>query len=162
MSTVRLMFSTTRWPLSALIRAATWSRWSHVALVDGESVLEAVALHGVRRAPLADAIARAADYAFVDLPARDPAAVIAAAASQLGKPYDYTALVGLALRRDWQALGAWFCSEYAAWSFMAAGQPLLRAEVVRRVTPQHLWMLLPADQADAAPLKSFHPLSNQE
>lgn len=162
MNTVRLMFSTTRWPLSALIRTATWSRWSHVALVDGETVLEAVAVHGVRRAPLADAIARAADYAFVDLPARDPAAVLSAAASQLGKPYDYTALLGLALRRDWQESDAWFCSEYAAWAFLAAGQPLLRAEVVRRVTPQHLWMLLPADQAGASAPNTFHPLSTQE
>ncbi|SCU94337.1 conserved hypothetical protein [Cupriavidus necator] len=146
MKTVRLFFSTTRWPLSAAIRAATWSRWSHVALVDGETVIEAVAVHGVRRAPLAEAIARAASFAFVDLPARDPAAVLAAGAAQINKPYDYTALIGLALRRDWQARDAWFCSELVAWSFEAAGQPLLRSEVVRRVTPQHLWMLPPMQQ----------------
>ncbi|SPR99543.1 YiiX/YebB-like N1pC/P60 family cysteine hydrolase [Cupriavidus taiwanensis] len=152
MSTVRLMFSTTRLPLSALIRVATWSRWSHVALVDDVTVIEATALHGVRRAPLAEAIARTADHAFVDLPARDPGAVLAAAATQLRKPYDYTALLGLALRRDWQAADAWFCSELVAWSFEAAGQPLLRHEVVRRVTPQHLWMLPPArDMPDLAP-----------
>lgn len=160
MPSVRVMFSTTRWPLSVAIRAATWSRWSHVALVDGETVIEAVAVHGVRRAPLGEAMARAAEVAFVDLPARDPAAVIAAAAGQLGKPYDYAALLGLALRRDWQTSAAWFCSELVAWSFDAAGQPLLRAEVVRRVTPQHLWMLLPA--ADAAPAPSFQPQTTQE
>lgn len=152
MTSVRLMFSTSRLPLSAVIRAATWSRWSHVALVDGSTVIEATVLHGVRRVGLADAIAKAADYAFADLVARDPASVIAAAAGEIGKPYDYTALLGLALRRDWQAPGAWFCSELVAWAFEAAGQPLLRAEVVRRVTPQHLWMLPPAHcPADFAP-----------
>lgn len=150
MSTVRLLFSTTRLPLSVAIRAATWSRWSHVALVDGAFVIEAVTLHGVRRAPLADAIARASAHALVDLPARDPAAILAAAASQLGKPYDYTALLGLALRRDWQSPDAWFCSELVAWSFQAAGQPLLRGEVVRRVTPQHLWMLPPLQELGLA------------
>ena len=162
MKTVRLLFSTTRWPLSAAIRAFTWSRWSHVALVDGDTVIEAAAVHGVRRAPLVDTIARAADHAFVDLPATDPSAVIAAAAGEVGKPYDYTALVGLALRRDWQACDAWFCSELVAWAFDAAGQPLLRAEVVRRVTPQHLWMLLPAPSTAAAPAPSFNPLTTQE
>lgn len=152
MTSVRLLFSTTRWPLSVAIRAVTWSRWSHVALVDGDSVIEAVALHGVRRAALPAAIARAADHAFVDLPARNPGAVLAAAAAQIRKPYDYTALLGLALRRDWQAADAWFCSELVAWSFEAAGEPLLRSEVVRRVTPQHLWMLPPLrDIPDLAP-----------
>lgn len=150
MKTVRVLFSTTRWPLSAAIRAFTWSRWSHVALVDGATVIEAVAVHGVRRALLADAIERAADYAFVDLPASDPAAVLAAAAGELGKPYDLTALLGLVLRRDWQECDAWFCSELVAWAFQAAGQPLLRSEVVRRVTPQHLWMLPPLQELGAA------------
>lgn len=162
MNTVRLMFSTTRWPLSTVIRAFTWSRWSHVSLVDGADVIEAIAVHGVRRAPLSEAIARAADHAFVDLPAADPAAVLAAAAGEIGKRYDYAALLGLALRRDWQACDAWFCSELVAWAFESAGQPLLRAEVVRRVTPQHLWMLLPAPGAIAAPAPSFHPLTTQE
>lgn len=146
MKYVRVLFSTTRWPLSAAIRAATWSRWSHVAMVDGDSVIEAVAGKGVRRASLRGAIDRAADFAFVDLPATDPASVIAAAAGEINKPYDYTALIGLALRRDWQEPDAWFCSELVAWSFQEAGQPLLRAEVVRRVTPQHLWMLPPIQE----------------
>lgn len=143
MLSVRVLFSTTRLPLSVAIRTFTWSRWSHVAVVDGDSVIEAVALHGVRRAPLADALSRSADFAIADLPARDPQAVIDAAASQIGKPYDYSALAGLALRRDWQSDDAWFCSELVAWAFDATGQPLVRPEFRRRVYPQHLWMLPP-------------------
>ncbi len=145
MQTVRLLFSTTGNPFSALIRAATWSRWSHVAIIDdGDMVIEAAALHGVRRVPFVDAINRAADAALVELPSPDPAAVIAAAASQIGKPYDYTAILGLGLRRDWQQDDAWFCSELVAWAFDAAGHPLFRPDSLRRVTPQHLWMLAPS------------------
>lgn len=146
MSSVRLLFSTTKLPLSIAIRSATWSRWSHVALVDGDSVIEAVAWHGVRRAPLADAIARSSDFAIAELTAHDPRAVVAAADTQIGKPYDYTALVGLALHRDWQADEAWFCSELVAWAFDVTGQALLRPEFKRRVYPQHLWMLPAATQ----------------
>ncbi|KAG0188260.1 hypothetical protein DFQ28_005152 [Apophysomyces sp. BC1034] len=73
-----------------------------------------------------------------------PEAESAAAASQIGKPYDYTAILGLGLRRDWQQDDAWFCSESVAWAFDSAGHPLFRPDSLRRVTPQHLWMLAPS------------------
>lgn len=143
MSTIRLLFSTSAHPFSALIRAVTWSRWSHVSLVDGDTVIEARALKGVVRTPLSEALCRAKAYSLVDLPCRDPAVVIAAAAGQIGKPYDYLAVLGLGLRRDWQDDGSWFCSELIAWASDRAGQPLFRADSLRRVTPEHLWMLSP-------------------
>jgi len=144
MSTVSLLFSTSGHPMSAVIRACTWSSWSHVALIDGDEVIEASAPAGVRRFPVVQAIDHARKAVIVDLSCRDPQAVIAAAASQIGKPYDYTAIVGLGLHRDWQEDDAWFCSELVAWSFQHAGEPLFRAECLRRVTPQHLWMLSPS------------------
>lgn len=146
MGTISLLFSTSRHPMSAVIRACTWSSWSHVAIIDGDEVIEAIAPNGVRRFPVAQCIDHAKRAAIVDLPCRNPSAVIAAADSQLGKPYDYTAIVGLGLRRDWQEDDAWFCSELVAWSFAQAGDSLFRPEVLRRVTPQHLWMLSPDRQ----------------
>lgn len=144
MGTVSLLFSTSGHPMSAAIRLGTWSDWSHVAIIDGDEVIEATAPAGVRRFPVVQAIDHAKRGKIVELPCRDPGAVIAAAASQLGKPYDYTAVLGLGLHRDWQEDDAWFCSELVAWSFQHAGEPLFRAECLRRVTPQHLWMLAPA------------------
>ncbi|MCG9013110.1 hypothetical protein, partial [Laribacter hongkongensis] len=87
MSAVQLLFTTTPWPASWLIRAGTWSAWSHVALVDGDHVIESVMGHGVRRGPLYGAIRRASRHALVSLPASNPALIIAAAAEQVGKPY---------------------------------------------------------------------------
>lgn len=144
MSTISLLFSASHHPMSSVIRACTWSSWSHVAIIDGDEVIEAMAPNGVRRFPVVQAIDHAKRAAIVELPCMDPQAVIAAAASQLGKPYDYTAIVGLGLHRDWQEDDAWFCSELVAWSFAQAGESLFRAEVLRRITPQHLWMLAPA------------------
>ncbi len=161
MQTARLLFSTSRHPFSAVIRAITWSRWSHVALVDGDSVIEAAAPHGVQRTPLCAALARARDFAFVDIACRDQAAAIAAAESQIGKPYDYTALAGLYLHRDWQQDDAWFCSELVAWAFEKTQQPLLRSEVVRRVSPQHLWMLPPAQVVRRASANHFVQLTQE-
>lgn len=143
MSKLSLLFSTSHHPMSAVIRACTWSNWSHVALIDGENVIEATAPAGVRRYPVVLAINHAKRGAIVDLPSRNPQMVIAAAASQIGKPYDYTAILGLGLHRDWQEDDRWFCSELIAWSFAQAGESLFRPEVLLRVTPQHLWMLAP-------------------
>ena len=43
MASIRLLFSTSHHPISAAIRACTWSKWSHVALLDGPFAIEAVA-----------------------------------------------------------------------------------------------------------------------
>lgn len=139
---MRVLFCTSKLPGALLIRTVTWSDWSHVALVDGEEVIEAV-WPAVRAAPLAEVIAQHSAYVIVDLPCADPAAAIAAARSQIGKPYDLTALFGLLTHRDWQEDDHWFCSELAAWSFDRAGSPLFRPQAMHRITPQHLWMLAP-------------------
>lgn len=144
MSRISLLFSTSYHPMSMVIRACTWSNWSHVALIDGDDVIEATALAGVRRYPVVLAINHAKRWGIVDLPSRNPQMVIAAAASQIGKPYDYSAILGIGLHRDWQMDDRWFCSELIAWSFAQAGESLVRSEVLRRVTPQHLWMQAPA------------------
>lgn len=142
---VELLFSTTRNPLSTLIRLATWSRWSHVALVvNRDFVVEADAREGVRERPFMEALSRSKEAALSALSCTRPEAVIAAAMSQIGKPFDYRGALGLGLHRDWQNNDRWFCSELIAWSFAASGAPLFRAEAAHRVTPQHLWMLAPA------------------
>lgn len=152
MLTIKLLFSTTHYPFSALIRATTWSRWSHVALIDGDQVIEAVALEGVRQGSLSGALSGAREYEVVELPCSDPCTVINAARSQLGKPYDWTAIAGLSLHRDWQEEDSWFCSELVAWAAAQAGEIWFRPDALRRVTPQHLWMLPPYQEMCQAAL----------
>lgn len=139
---MRVLFCTSKLPGAVLIRAVTWSPWSHVALVDGDEVIEAT-WPAVRVAPLAEVIAAHSAHVIVDLPCLSPAEVIKAARSQVGKPYDLTALFGLLMRRDWQEEDRWFCSELVAWAFSQSGSPLFRADALHRITPQLLWMLAP-------------------
>jgi uncharacterized protein YycO len=139
---MRLLFCTSRKPGSLLIRAFTWSAWSHVALVDGDEVIEAV-WPRVRVAPLQEVLAAHSSHAFVDLPGRAADKILQAARAQVGKPYDWTALIGIVLRRDWQEGDSWFCSELVSWAFAQGGSPIFRTDVMHRITPQHLWMLAP-------------------
>lgn len=140
---MRVLFCTSKLPGAVLIRAVTWSQWSHVALVDGDEVIEAT-WPTVRVAPLAEVIAAHSAHVIVDLPCHSPDEVIKAARSQVGKPYDLTALFGLLMHRDWQEEDRWFCSELVAWAFSQGGSPLFRADALHRITPQLLWMLAPA------------------
>lgn len=145
MSTINLLFCTNpRNPLSWVIRAGSWSQWSHVAIIDGDDVIEAVALDGVVRTPLATRKTQDKRWEVVRLRCENPAAVIAAASAQIGKPYDYTGVLGVGLHRDWQQRGSWFCSELVAYAFQMGGSSLFRANAFRRITPQNIWELAPA------------------
>lgn len=139
---MKILFCTSSLPGAALIRAVTWSDYSHVAIIDGDEAIESV-WPRVRVTPLADVIASHPDHIIVDFPCLSPIAAIKAARSQVGKPYDLTGILGIGLHRDWQETDSWFCSELVAWAFAQGGTPLFRPEAMHRITPQHLWMLSP-------------------
>lgn len=148
MGSIDLLFCTNpRNPLSWLIRTGSWSRWSHVGILDGDYIIESVALRGVVRTPIKDRQREDRTWTVAALPCSNPDGVIAAALSQLGKPYDYTAILGLGFHREWQEDDSWFCSELVAEAFERAGCRLFRPDSLHRVTPQHLWMLPPLETA---------------
>lgn len=71
----------------------------------------------------------------------DPDALLAAARTQLGKPYDVFGALGVGFRRNWQETDRWFCSELIAYAFQESGHPLFRPESLYRISPEDLWTL---------------------
>lgn len=136
---ITLQFSTTGDWQSRAIRFLTWSWASHVDVVlsDG-ALLGALASRGVcLHAPPAGGYRRVERYDVL-VPA---APVLRFLRRQLGKPYDWSAILAWPLRRDWHDRRAWFCSELVAAAFEQAGTPLLRASsaaAMRRITPRDL------------------------
>ena len=104
-------------------------------------MIDATWRFGVATRDLRTVIDESSHYSIVDLDADNPLGVINALRSQLGKPYDISAVTGLALRRNWQEDDAWFCSELLAWAWEKSGQPLFHQDSRHRVTPQNIWML---------------------
>ncbi|XQE65759.1 hypothetical protein ACOAPY_13935 [Pseudomonas sp. P3C3] len=146
METIRVLFTRRRHLGSLAIRTFTWSAWSHVDLLDDSAgrpeLVGAVAPSGVVVEPLAYRLQKASRAALVEFRVGSAAAVLAAARSQVGKPYDWVGVAGLVTRsRDWQGEEDWFCSELIAWALAQGGVPLFRETLVGRITPQHLWML---------------------
>lgn len=126
-----------------ILRAATWSSWSHVApIIDDEDdmVIDATFKHGVARRSLSQLLADASKFEIKTIECPDPKAAFDFARDQLGKPYDTWGALGVGLHRDWQADDAWFCSEFFE-AMAAAGGNRRFVNNANRVTPQHSWMV---------------------
>lgn len=122
---------------SRFIRFATWSEWSHVdAVLRDKTLVGSVFDNGVTRYTLAKRIEASTGYGFraVDGDADKFEEYLL---SQIGKPYDVSAIFGLTFRRDWAEDDKWFCSELIAAALTYAGVEVLD-KPAGRVTPQDL------------------------
>lgn len=121
---MRLLYSRQANLGALLIRSASWfGPWSHVALIDGDDVIESRALkRGVVRTPLWRAVAHASEHEVVTIPTPNDAAGLAWARQSVGAPYDWGGVFGiLARERDWQSPEDWYCSEHAERALVEAG-----------------------------------------
>lgn len=108
-----------------LIRHADrFGRWSHCGIVtERNTVIEALAFKGVVETPAADFFSRYPVVEFRNVACPDPAVGELWARNQVGKGYDYAALLGLALRRgSWADDGRWHCSELVEAALVQAGK----------------------------------------
>lgn len=142
MSYVSVIFTRKRRFGSIVLRAWMHSRFSHCALVDEGTltVIEAVP-HGIQERPLSELVQESSYHEVVRIHCRNPQQVLAVARGQVGKPYDWKAILGFWLRRSWQKDDAFICSELVAWCFATAGQSLFRREPYR-VSPEMLYLPL--------------------
>ncbi len=152
MGTLRVIYATRKYnPGSWLIRwALPRSRLalalaSHAMIVDGDDIIEANMMHGVRVVPAAVALAGHVIVGTVDYQVPDAAVGIAWARSQvcryvppswapqwlqpvlifLNNNYDWRGALGLvAPDRDWQDPAKWFCFELAAGALEYAGRTI--------------------------------------
>lgn len=100
---------------SKLLRLYMWSKWSHSAILDEETqlVYDTTWTHGgCRVVPASEFFKDYTSYEERDLNIVDIEGARDWLVSQLGKPYDWTALFGIFFRRDWQEDDSWFCSEH--------------------------------------------------
>lgn len=131
---MKIIYGRNSMPLSWLIRLFTWSRWSHCGIVYGDDVIEATAKHGVIVTPIAEFKRRYKTWAIAEMPSGDDWLLLAR--NEVGKPYDWSAIFGLALRTGWDSDGKWFCSE-----LIAHCSGIFREDRVGRITPEDLWRI---------------------
>jgi uncharacterized protein YycO len=124
----------------AIVRLATFCSFAHVGFkLDDGKVLDATPTFGVS---IRDAVDdETTEYWSIAAPKATIAAAVEWGKAQVGKPYDWTSIIGLGLRRDWHCDSAWFCSELVTAAFDHVHWPIIRdSGRFDRITPRDLMM----------------------
>jgi uncharacterized protein YycO len=137
MKQITLQYATTGSFVSHAVRFMTWSEWSHVDYVLPDGRLLGAQGDGVKiRPPDYEKFTSRCIQTF-ECTEEQYVIFTDFLYSQLGKPYDWTAIVGFVMRREWAADDSWFCSELIAAAIMLA--KILKINVDRnRVSPEPL------------------------
>lgn len=127
------------------LRFAMWSKWSHSAVYDEERccVYDSTFLNGGVKKWRADEFFANNPISIlrpIDVPPERIAEARNWLEAQLGKPYDWTALLGFISRREWQQDDAWFCSELSETFRTLFGIPRFRYGAWL-ITPRHQDMI---------------------
>ncbi len=128
---MQIVFGKSSGIVGLLIRVFTWSRYNHVAIVDGKNVIEATAAGGVCVNSMASFRKRYKKVEFATI-----SGDITKARKHIGKKYDFTGVIGIFFKRSWQDKDRWFCSE-----LVAETTTLFRKQRISRVTPEHIYMI---------------------
>jgi uncharacterized protein YycO len=146
MTHIKVLFSHDKGDLVSRFMAwITYSKYSHVALLHGDRVIEASGVGhplGVREVSYHTYMVKHPDAVIRRISHSAPYQVWQAAQSQICKDYDWNWLWGYLLHsRDWQDTSKWVCSELIAWACQEAGDPILTADSLWHVSPNYLYMV---------------------
>lgn len=137
-----LLFTRRRHLGSWLIRLVTWSEYSHVDIIINDSfALGAIAGKGVTIRRIDDVLAISSKATLMELPDIDGRKVVDFLEKQLGKPYDWSGILGIWAHRNWQEDDSWSCAELVAAASAAGGYSPFDSKFQHRITPQDLFML---------------------
>lgn len=123
-----------------LIQWRTRSKWGHVEhiLRDG-SCIRAWFPGGVQHLPKGQQTAAASELrCTVALTDAQQDQLEAFLLAQVGKPYDWFALFGLAIGQNWSTKGKWICSKLEDAAYKAAGVDLVPGLPLPYVEPGNL------------------------
>lgn len=145
MSTITVVYARSHNIGGLLIRHADrWGRWSHCGIVsERNTVIEALAFKGVVETPVDDFFERyeAGRTAIVSIKCAEPEVGLLWAKAQIGKGYDYLAVLGSAIRESWQEPDRWMCSELVESTLAAAGNRRFR-DGPARISPNLSYMVI--------------------
>lgn len=115
---------------SLLIKLFTFSKWTHTAVMfDNLTVIDVTYKTGVRRITLEEFKQEYRDVFEIDIILPNEKEALQFALDQLGKSYDYTAMLGILFRnRRWESVENWFCSELTETICVYGGKRRIRTE----------------------------------
>jgi hypothetical protein len=120
-----------------LIKLFTFSKWNHTAVMfeDSENfqnntVIDVTGFSGVRAMHFSEYKKLYPRMEIIDANVPDEEAGKRFALAQIGKKYDWGAIVGIIFqRRDWEQATKWFCSELTEAIRIQAGRRVFRSDI---------------------------------
>jgi hypothetical protein len=149
MAAITFQFSARESLSSEAIRMFEHGPWSHVDAVMPEGSLLGARAEHINGIPSGVQI-RPSDYlpfsvkkiVSLEVPQDVADKFYALATSQIGKPYDFEALAGVFIGRNWRDEGSWDCSEVMAWCLESSVLHHPLAVPCNRVTPDDFYLVL--------------------
>lgn len=142
-TSITIRFITESDCISDAIRVETWCAFSHTEFVLEDGTLLGAHAKGGVQIRAAD-YCRPSDEEQYKLPVSEvqKEAILAYARLQVGKPYDFTDIVGILAHRDWRCDDKWICSELVAAAFEQGGFSLLNSPIkqVNRISPRDVYL----------------------
>ena len=138
---MKIIIASSNHPGSLVIKLGTMSHWSHVGILIDDEVYDTTLGTGVSKQSLKSFQNRYPVTEILEIQVPDEDSAIKFLMQQMGKPYDWTALFGMVLQRNWQKDDSWFCSELVEAVLKAGGKQRFR-DSVSRITPQQTWAVL--------------------
>lgn len=110
---MKFYFVTSKGLISKIIRAFEGGRSSHVAIGINNRIYDSTLLHGVKSWSEEEFSAKHTIQDIIELDLSMEDLALCFLLDQVGKSYDWTALIGFLLWRDWTKPDKWYCSELA-------------------------------------------------
>ena len=138
-----VIFTRNHLPFSYAIRLVDMGTWSHAAAIDGDMIIEsAFSRGGVKEDTLENLKKRSTAWCIVRIPVKDRQKAIDAIRSQIGKPYDFTAIIGiLIIDRNYQEDDSWFCIELIVYGLHKGGTDYFNPDMQAVITPKMLFSI---------------------
>lgn len=124
-----------------LIRFLTFSNWNHVAIEINGLVWDSTGRKGVKVWTVETFFKQYEKIETRSVFNKNEYAAQDFLRQQLGKEYDWTALIAFPFREDWNNKNKWFCSELVTETLIKSGYKFDHLPTYR-VTPKDLWILL--------------------
>lgn len=141
---MKLVLCARPWAIgSVLLRAIMWSKWSHSAIYDPstQQVYHATLWRGVHKTPAAEFFGLYTSIKFQEIRVLHYDDAVSWLELQVGKKYDWTALLSWVVRREWDEPDSWFCSELTE-AFRTLFERRRFSVRASRITPQHQDMVI--------------------
>lgn len=137
-----LRFSSTNSIGAKLIKFGTWSWCSHVDIELPNGKCIGALPHGgvqIRSNDYDKDEADRIERYCIETSLVDEQKIYDFAKSQIGKPYDFSAILGFVVRENWESPNKWFCSEFVESTLRQVDCGLIRTTYdAWRITPKDL------------------------